>query len=391
MIKRVFIIVLDSFGVGKAKDAKEFGDEGADTLASVSSSDFFKAPNLTSVGLFNIDNAAQGKNYGAIPNPVGSYGRLNEESRGKDSTVGHWELAGLVSDVPFPLFPDGFPDEIISEFERLTKRKVICNKPYSGTEVIKDYGEEHLRTGALIVYTSGDSVFQIASHKSIVSIDELYEDCLIARKMLSGKYNVSRVIARPFEGEYPFVRTSERHDFSAVPESDTLCDILKKQNYDVIGIGKTADLFAEKGFTQNTRTKSNEDGMDKLNEAVLKDFHGICFANLVDFDTMYGHRRDKDGYAKAISVFDDFMPGFMKNMREDDVMILTADHGNDPCYTGTDHTRENVPCLVYGKKVKSVNLGSNGVFSDIAASVADMLGAEYSLSGNSFWGKIRND
>ena len=241
------------------------------------------------------------------------------------------------------------------------------------------------------MYTSGDSVFQIAAHKSIVSIDELYEDCLMARKMLSGKYNVSRVIARPFEGEYPFVRTSERHDFSAVPENDTLCDVLKKQNYDVIGIGKTADLFAEKGFTQNTRTKSNEDGMDKLNEAVLKDFHGICFANLVDFDTMYGHRRDKDGYAKAISVFDDFMPGFTKNMRDDDVMILTADHGNDPCYSGTDHTRENVPCLVYGKKVKSINLGSDGVFSDIAASVADMLGAEYTLSGNSFWGKIRHD
>ncbi|MCR5457583.1 MAG: phosphopentomutase [Clostridiales bacterium] len=390
-MKRVFIIVLDSFGVGKAIDAKNFGDAGADTLASVSSSEYFKAPNLTSLGLFNIDDAAKGKKYGPIPNPIGSYGRLNEESKGKDSTVGHWELAGLVSNVPFPLFPNGFPSEVISEFEKLTKRKVICNKPYSGTEVIKDYGEEHLRTGALIVYTSGDSVFQIAAHKSIVSIDELYEDCLIARKMLSGKYNVSRVIARPFEGEYPFIRTSERHDFSAVPESDTLCDILKKQNYDVIGIGKTADLFAEKGFTQNTRTKSNEDGMDKLNEAVLKDFHGICFANLVDFDTMYGHRRDKDGYAKAISVFDDFLPGFMKNLREDDIMILTADHGNDPCYSGTDHTRENVPCLVYGKGVKSVNLGSNGVFSDIAASVADMLGAEYTLSGNSFWRKICHD
>ena len=385
MINRVFITVLDSFGVGNALDAAEFGDKGADTLGSVSSSDYFEAPNLTALGLFNIDNATQGKKYTAISDPIGSYGRLNEESKGKDSTVGHWELAGLVSKVPFPLFPDGFPDEIISEFEKLTNRKVICNKPYSGTEVIKDYGEEHLKTGALIVYTSGDSVFQIAAHKSIVSIDELYKDCLIARKMLSGKYNVSRVIARPFDGEYPFVRTSERHDFSAVPTSDTLTDVLSNQGFDVLGIGKTADLFAEKGFTNFVRTKSNEDGMDKLKDAVTKDFHGICFTNLVDFDTMYGHRRDKDGYAKAISAFDRFLPDFMSKLKDDDVMILTADHGNDPCYLGTDHTRENVPCLVYGKHVRSVNLGSNGVFSDIAASVADMLGAKYSLSGHSFW------
>ena len=391
MINRVFIIVLDSFGVGKAKDAGEFGDAGADTLASVSSSDFFRAPYLTSLGLFNIDNAAKCKNYGPVSNPIGSYCRLREESKGKDSTVGHWELAGLVSNVPFPLFPDGFPDEIISEFERLTKRKVICNKPYSGTEVIKDYGKEHLKTGSLIVYTSGDSVFQIAAHKSIVSIEELYEDCRIARKLLSGKYNVSRVIARPFEGDYPFVRTGERHDFSAVPTSDTLADVLLRQKYDVIGVGKTADLFAEKGFSENFRTQSNEDGMRELHKMLRKDFHGLCFANLVDFDTMFGHRRDKDGYAKAISIFDEFLKEYMMGLREDDVMILTADHGNDPCYSGTDHTRENVPCLVYGKKVKSVNLGSDRVFSDLAASVADMLGAEYNLSGKSFWGEITND
>ena len=376
---------MDSFGVGKAKDAKEFGDEGADTLASVSSSKYFDAPNLTSLGLFNIDNAARCDKYGPVKETIGSYCRLEEESRGKDSTVGHWELAGLVSDVPFPLFPDGFPDEIISEFEKQTKRKVLCNKPYSGTDVIRDYGEEHLKTGGLIVYTSGDSVFQIAAHKSIVSIDELYEDCLIARKLLSGKYNVSRVIARPFEGEFPYRRTSERHDFSAVPTSDTLCDVLLRQGYDVIGVGKTADLFAEKGFSENFRTKSNEDGMRVLHKMLRKDFHGLCFANLVDFDTMYGHRRDKDGYAKAISIFDEFLKEYMMGLEDDDVMILTADHGNDPCYTGTDHTRENVPCLVYGKKVKSINLGSDKVFSDLAATVADMLEAEYSLSGKSFW------
>ena len=387
-MKRIILIVLDSFGIGGAKDAAAFGDEGADTLGSLMKTENFSLDAMKKLGLLNIDGVSR-EGYPKYEAPVGAYARVEERSAGKDTTIGHWEIAGIYSPDPLPVFPNGFPKEIIDEFSRLTGRAVLCNKPYSGTEVIKDYGEEHMKTGALIVYTSADSVFQIAAHESVVPIDELYRYCEIARKMLTGKYCVGRVIARPFEGEYPFTRTSRRHDFSAEPPSETMLDTLKAQGFDTVCIGKIGDIFAGKGTTSSVRTTSNDNGMERLMEAQKQDFRGLCFVNLVDFDSSFGHRRNAVGYAEAIMRFDRQIAPFIDNMRDDDVLMITADHGCDPMYKGTDHTRENVPLLIYGKGIAPVNLGTLLTYSDIAATVCDMLGAEYHLCGESVFGRIK--
>ena len=387
-MKRIFLIVLDSFGIGGAKDAAAFGDEGADTLGSLMKTENFSLDAMKKLGLLNIDGVSR-EGYPKYEAPVGAYARVEERSAGKDTTIGHWEIAGIYSPDPLPVFPNGFPKEIIDEFSRLTGRAVLCNKPYSGTEVIKDYGEEHMKTGALIVYTSADSVFQIAAHESVVPIETLYHYCEIGRKMLTGKYCVGRVIARPFEGEYPFTRTSRRHDFSAEPPSETMLDTLKAQGFDTVCIGKIGDIFAGKGTTSSVRTTSNDNGMERLMEAQKQDFRGLCFVNLVDFDSSFGHRRNAVGYAEAIMRFYRQIAPFIDNMRDDDVLMITADHGCDPMYKGTDHTRENVPLLIYGKGIAPVNLGTLPTYSDIAATVCDMLGAEYHLCGESVFGRIK--
>lgn len=381
MTKRVFLIVLDSFGVGEMADSAEFGDKGANTLRSCFNTGNLNVPNMQKLGLFNIDGVTAGEK---CENPIGAYLKIAECSKGKDTTTGHWEIAGCVSEKPFPTFPNGFPCEIISEFERRTGRKVLCNLPYSGTKVIADYGEEHMKTGALIVYTSADSVFQIAAHEDIVPVEELYKYCQIARELLTGEYAVGRVIARPFEGTHPFTRTSRRHDFSLTPPKTTMLDVITEKGLDTIGIGKIYDIFAGKGVKYSDRRIGNSTDMKITSEYQSKDFHGICFTNLVDFDMLYGHRRDAEGYANALNEFDEWLGGFIGGMRSDDVLIITADHGCDPCHTGTDHTREYIPVLIYGNEITPKNLGTRNCFGDIAASVLRLLGIDEAVEGNSF-------
>lgn len=352
--KRIFLIVLDSFGIGNAPDAEMFNDTGANTLKSISASPFFKIDSMKKLGLCNIDTVDY---LNKVKSPSSKFGALTELSAGKDTTTGHFEIAGIISKEPFPTFPEGFPDEVIKEFEKQTGCGVLCNKPYSGTKVIADYGEEHLKTGKLIVYTSADSVFQIAAHTDIVPLEKLYEYCRIARKILTGKYAVGRVIARPFNGEHPFVRTADRHDFSVEPPAETMLDRLKYNGYDVISVGKIADIFAHRGITEEFLSHSNAEGMNITYKMLEKDFKGLCFVNLVDFDMLYGHRRDIDGYAKAISEFDNWLCVFIPKMQEDDLLIITADHGCDPAYSGTDHTREQVPLLIYSKGIEPQDLG----------------------------------
>lgn len=369
MKKRVFIIVLDSCGIGEMPDSHLWNDEGSNTLRSIRESKEFNCPNLKKLGLFNIDTVG-----GGVKKPLASYARMKETSMGKDTTIGHWEIAGIISPNPLPTYPDGFPDEVIEEFSRLTGRKVLCNKPYSGTEVIKDYGEEHVKTGALIVYTSADSVFQIAAHEDVVPIEQLYEYCSIARNMLQGKHGVGRVIARPFTGEYPFTRTANRHDYSLEPQGTTMLDVIKENGLDSISVGKIYDIFAGVGFTESHRTKSNANGMDIAIDIARGEFNGLCFVNLVDFDMKFGHRNDIDGYAKAMTEFDKQLGEFLRLMRCDDLLIITADHGCDPATPSTDHSREYVPCLIYGNNIKKgVNLGTRDSFADIAASVLEYL------------------
>ena len=387
-LKRVFLIVLDSFGVGEAPDAAAFGDEGANTLRSVSSSKKFNLKNLKKLGLFNIDGVDYLKNE---PSPAGAYGRIAEISSGKDTTTGHWEIGGIISESPMPTFPGGFSDEVIREFERQTGRGTLCNKPYSGTQVIKDYGEEHLKTGKLIVYTSADSVFQIAANESIVPVEKLYEYCRIARKILTGKYAVGRVIARPFIGTSPenFERTSKRHDFSIEPPCDTMLDCVSKAGLDALSVGKIYDIFAGKGITDYVYTSGNTDGMEKTLEMLKQNFDGLCFINLVDFDMLYGHRRDIDGYAAALTEFDGWLDTALPLLREDDMLIITADHGCDPAFTETtDHTREYIPVLLYGKKIRPVNLGTQRGFCNIGKTVCDYLGIGNDLAGKSFLDRI---
>ncbi|MCR5799762.1 MAG: phosphopentomutase [Lachnospiraceae bacterium] len=386
--RRVFIIVLDSFGIGEEPDAAEFGDVGSNTLRSILKSEKYDTPNLKKLGLFNCDGLdfVEGDAH-----PLGAFGRMQEASNGKDTTTGHWEIAGLISENPFPTYPNGFPDDVLERFTKATGRGILCNKPYSGTEVIKDYGIEHMETGDLIVYTSADSVFQIAAHESIVPVEELYHYCEQAREILQGEHGVGRVIARPFEGEYPnFVRTPRRHDFSLVPPKDTMMDVLLREGYDTYGVGKIYDIFAGKSIAHTQRIVDNHDGMVKTLELKDVDFNGLCFVNLVDMDMIYGHRRDIDGYANAATVFDKQLETFMGKMRDTDILMITADHGCDPGFKGTDHTREYVPILVYGKDVKdNVNLGTRKTFADVSATVQEIFGIANKTNGTSFWADIR--
>ncbi len=380
-MKRVFLIVLDSFGIGELPDAADFGDKGTNTLKSITTSQYFCAENMIKLGLANIDGVDC---IDGVDSPIGACARMKEKSRGKDTTVGHWEIAGLISHSPLPTYPDGFPPEIIDEFMRQTGRGVLCNKPYSGTDVIRDYGKAHIESGDLIVYTSADSVFQIAAHEDIVDIETLYEYCRIARRILCGKHGVGRVIARPFVGEHPFKRSAKRHDFSLEPTGETVLDLLKASGKDVISVGKIYDIFAGRGTTESYYTHSNTEGMQKTLEIADRDFCGLCFVNLVDFDMVYGHRNDIDGYAKAIAEFDAWLPSFMAKMQPDDMLLITADHGCDPGYIQTtDHSREHTPLLIYGEKITPANYGTRDSFSDIAATVASILGVEYNLEGES--------
>ncbi len=365
--KRIFLIVLDSFGIGDAPDAENFGDLGANTLKSISKSSKFDIPNLKKIGLCNID----GVELTDSKSTIGKFGALQELSKGKDTTIGHFEIAGIISEKPMPTYPDGFPEEIIMEFEKQTCSGILCNKPYSGTQVIADFGEEHIKTGKLIVYTSADSVFQIAAHTDIVPLEKLYEYCRIARKILVGEHSVGRVIARPFNGEYSFTRTADRRDFSVEPPEKTMLDKLKENNFDVISVGKIADIFANRGITEKYYTHSNDEGMEKTLELTDIDFCGLVFTNLVDFDMKYGHRRDVDGYANAISEFDSWLNEFLPKMRNDDLLIITADHGCDPMFKGTDHTREQVPLLIYSKCIKPENLGTIKGYNFISKLILD--------------------
>ncbi len=367
--KRVFLFVLDSFGIGEAHDSALFGDEGCSTIKSISQSPYFNIDTLKSLGFTHID----GLSFLGEGTLKAQVARLKELSKGKDTTIGHWEIAGIVSEKPLPTFPDGFPQEFIAEFEKRIGTPVLCNKVYSGTEVLKDYGEEHLKTGYPIVYTSADSVFQIAAHEELITPERLYEICRIAREMLTGDLGIGRVIARPFEGEYPFKRTPRRHDFSLEPPKETMLDQLEADGFRVIGVGKIRDIFEGKGLTDYVYTENNADGMSKADFYRQKDWSGLCFVNLVDFDMVYGHRRNRDGYAQAIADFDKWLGGFLQNISDTDAVIITADHGCDPDFKGTDHTREYVPYILYGKNIEPENLGTIEGFTYIAQTVKKLL------------------
>jgi phosphopentomutase len=385
-MKRIFLVVLDSVGIGELPDAKEYNDEGSHTLYGASKSEFFNMPNMEKLGLFNITGVKERfQNMDLSKGFDGSIARLAEKSKGKDTTTGHWEIAGIISKSPFPTYPNGFPEEVIREFEKKTGRKALCNLPYSGTEVILEYGREHMETGALIVYTSADSVFQIAAHEEVVPVKELYRYCEIARDMLQGEHGVGRVIARPFVGEYPnYTRTANRHDYSLAP-SLTMLDQLADSGLDVLGVGKIYDIFAGKGITDTVRTKSNEEGIEKLIERINREFTGLCFVNLVDFDMVYGHRNDSDGYAKALSYFDSQLPIILEALKDDDILIITADHGCDPSTPSTDHSREYVPMIAYGKRIKRNNdLGTRESFADIAATILEYFNVKQQVAGTSF-------
>ena len=388
-IKRVFLIVLDSFGIGCAPDAADFGDGHCNTLASLTTSPELHAPNLTKLGLFNIDGVGCGT---PADSPIGTFARLRELSRGKDTTIGHWEIAGIVSEQPMPTYPNGFPTEIL---ERLSAacdgKKILCNKPYSGTQVIHDYGREQEETGGLIVYTSADSVLQIAANEADVPVERLYDYCRAAREIMQGEYGVGRIIARPYVGSYPnYERTAHRHDFSLDPTGETMMDALVRQGREVIAVGKISDIFAGRGVTRSTGVnENNADGMEKTLRIQQEDFTGLCFVNLVDFDMTYGHRRDIAGYARATTEFDVQLGTFMEHMRENDVLMITADHGCDPGAPGTDHTREYVPLLVYGAPIRQgLNLGTYPTFAMIGATVADMFGAGLTTKGESLLPRI---
>lgn len=384
MAKRIFLIVLDSCGVGAAPDSEQFGDIGVNTLRSCAASPKFSIPHLIEAGLGNLD----GIDY--LPktdHPTAALARLQEASMGKDTTIGHWEIAGIVSPNPLPTYPQGFPQEVLEEFEKQTGRGVLCNKPYSGTDVIRDYGEEQKKTGKWIVYTSADSVFQVAANENWIPLEELYDACRKARAILRGKHGVGRVIARPYVGETAseFRRTSNRHDFSLEPPKQTMLDAIKAAGLDTLAVGKIYDIFAGQGTTEHLFNKSNADGMAHTDDYAARDFHGLCFVNLVDFDMQYGHRRDVDGYANALTEFDTWLGQFLPKLGDEDLVMITADHGCDPAYTATtDHTREYVPLVVLGKQVKPVNLGTRKSFADIAATVTELLNVPFETPGKSF-------
>ena len=385
-IKRVFIIVLDSVGIGAAPDAADFGDAGANTMFRIFDSEYFNIPNLIDLGLGSIE----GIDYlPASWSHKAAVCRLEEKSRGKDTTTGHWEMMGIISEKPMPTYPDGFPKEILDEFSRRVGRGVICNKPYSGTDVIRDYGKQHVDTGDLIVYTSADSVFQIAAHEELVPPETLYEYCRIAREILQGDHAVGRVIARPFVGtEGAYKRTENRHDFSLTPPAPTAMDAIGNAGLDVISIGKIYDIFSGAGIKKSLPTHNNREGMQTLLEVQKTDFRGLCFANLVDFDMLYGHRQDIDGYAKALSEFDAWLPEFMAGMQEGDVLMITADHGCDPGDNSTDHTREMVPFIIYGSQIKPCNMETHVGFANIGKLACDLLKVEYECEDNTVSGVI---
>ena len=383
-MKRIFLFVLDSFGIGGMPDCEAFGDKNVNTLAACATSAELKIPNLIAAGLGNADGVSC---LPKVDAPTGAIARLQEASMGKDTTIGHWEIAGVVSPRPLPTYPDGFPQEVLDAFEAATGRGCLCNLPYSGTDVIRDYGQEHLDTGKWIVYTSADSVFQVAAHEELVGLDELYDACHKAREILRGEHGVGRVIARPFVGDSVsgFKRTSNRHDYSLEPPAETMLDAIKAAGKASIGVGKIYDIFAGIGCTEHVYNKSNANGMEHAMRYAEQDFEGLCFVNLVDFDMLFGHRRDIDGYARALAEFDAWLPAFMEKMGEDDLVMITADHGCDPAYTATtDHTREYVPLVCLGKKVKPVNLGTRVGFADIAATVTELLDIPYETTGKSF-------
>ena len=389
MNSRVILIVLDSLGIGELPDAAEYGDSGSNTLRAVWTSGELDIPTLTSMGLFNIDK----NNYARFAEkPTASFARLAEASKGKDTTIGHWEIAGLISTKPFPTYIDGFPPALIESFKTAINKDILCNRPYSGTTVLNNYGEEHLKTGSLIVYTSADSVFQIAAHEALVPVDELYGYCKIARGLLMGKHAVGRVIARPFVGERPgeFVRTANRHDFSLEPHGETICDILAEHKINTVGVGKISDIFAGRGIQKSYKTKDNTDGMNRTIQQVREGESGFIFTNLVDFDMKYGHRNDPIGYAQALNHFDRQLETLLDCMQEKDILMITADHGCDPATASTDHSREYVPLLIAGKSIQAgVNLGTRTSFSDIAASTAEIFAVTKPAWGTSFYSKVR--
>ena len=387
-VKRVFWIVLDSFGVGALPDAAEFGDAGSDTLAACAATGELRVPHMISLGLGNVAGVTS---LPKAERPLGAYCRLAERSRGKDTTIGHWELAGCVSERPLATYPEGFPPEVIAALEAAMGREALCNRPYSGTRVLYDYGREHQATGKPIVYTSADSVCQIAAHESVIPVPELYAICERAREIFCGEHAVGRIIARPFVGEGPdFARTANRHDISLPPPKETALDLLKVAGFDVVGIGKINDIFAGRGLTAFQRTGPDEIGMRATSEWQERDFHGLCFVNLVDFDMLYGHRNDAPGYAGALSRFDLWLGGFLEKMRPDDVLMITADHGCDPSTPSTDHSREYIPLLLCGGPVRpGVDLGTRETFADEAATILDLFGIPpEKLSGTSFWKEI---
>ncbi|MBQ3507964.1 MAG: phosphopentomutase [Clostridia bacterium] len=378
MNNRVFLIVLDSFGIGEMPDSYKWNDQGSNTLGAVCNHSAFSCPTMEKLGLFHIDGVSAPNDLAGNPAPAAAYARMTEASNGKDTTIGHWEISGIISPRPLPTYPDGFPQEVLDEFTRRTGYGVLCNKPYSGTDVIRDYGEEHLETGKLIIYTSADSVFQIAAHEDKVPIDELYRVCDVARDMLTNEWGgihaVGRVIARPFEGTHPFKRTARRHDYSIAPPAPTMLDTVKTAGLDSIAVGKITDIFVGQGITETIRTGSNAEGMVTTAAVAARDFHGLCFTNLVDFDMVYGHRNNVEGYATALTEFDRWLADFLPAMKENDLLIITADHGCDPSTPSTDHSREYTPMLMYGRCVTPKNLGTRKTFADIAATVLDFLG-----------------
>lgn len=394
--KRVFAIVLDSVGTGMAQDAAKFDDVGADTLGHIG--EYYQGklqlPNLGKMGLSNLRDTPITGVPVATP-AIGDYGRMAEVSAGKDSMNGHWEMMGLPLEKPLDTFPDGFPQELIDKIAKFAGRKVIVNKPYSGTQVIHDYGERQMKTGELILYTSGDSVMQIAAHEEVIPVEELYKICEYARTLLNGpEYLVGRVIARPYVGpdRDHFVRTANRHDFSLAPTGETDLERLQEAGYEVIGIGKINDIFSGKGIDKGFHNESNADGMDHLDKVMQEDFNGFCFTNLVDFDAKYGHRRNPEGFGKELMAFDQRLGRVLDEMRPDDLLMITADHGNDPCFRGTDHTRENVPLLVYSPTMNQSNqsLGVHKTFADLGATILDNFNVA-AKKGTSFYDEIRND
>lgn len=388
--KRIFLVVMDSVGIGEAPDAKQFDDLGADTLGHIA--ERMNGLNMPTMGKLGLSNIREIKGIDKADQPLAHYTKMQEASNGKDTMTGHWEIMGLYIDQPFQTFPDGFPDDLLDELKEKTGRGIIGNKPASGTEILVELGEEHMRTGDLIVYTSADSVLQIAAHEDVVPIDELYEICETARKMtMNDKYMVGRIIARPFVGEPgAFERTSNRHDYALKPFGRTVMNALEDGGFDVVALGKISDIYDGEGVTKAIRTKDNDDGMEKFIQSIDEDFHGLNFLNLVDFDAKYGHRRDPEGYGKALETFDERLPEVLEKLKEDDLLIITADHGNDPVHHGTDHTREYVPLIVHHKGVTSGKaLPIRETFADIGATIAENFGVDMPKYGKSFLDEIK--